>query len=254
MDELAEMIKRLTNWSTEADRIIDELAAIETRRINAVKSEKAEVELRYKKVFLEGENWVKEVKPLIDQFLKVLTPLQENDHHIQNIIALLRSGSNLLENTPKFRTPANFLIGMYNYFSIINRSLSAHFRSPVFSIANLDISQKTREALFFYNGISTIGELQYAIRSGKDLGNMTPAALLECQHELKARGYSIYPLSDNKQYWEELSDQAQGLWMCLVNGKLSIYVEIDMAQAKALSKYPCVARLPNGSLVAKLEV
>ncbi len=253
MADIEEVTNRIMVWIEQAIRLIDKIAAVEDKRSNVPRAEKTELEQRYKKLIMDGESHSQKVKPLVDQCYSDLLIYQDRTTGFGAAAEILRIGSILLENTPTFQSPVEFLHGMYAYFSYIYRTILGAWNAPVHSIMSLDLNKRTRELLFFYNGIATVGHLQYLIRKSSTLTGFTPAGILECQNELKARGYAIFPDADNRSYWEQLTEQSQGLWKCVVNGKISIYIELDLRQALALSNYPCVTRLPGGLPVAKLE-
>jgi hypothetical protein len=254
MADISEVMNEIAARIELSARLFEDLAAIEQKLANMGRTGKAEVEQRHKKLVIEAENFCQQVKPLVDQWIVTLSSIQVQTDSMKAGLEVLRVGSNLLENTPVFRTPANFLYGMNIYMHYLSRTFFGTWHSPVYSITSLNISKKTRELLFFYNGIATVGHLQHAIRTGSTINDLTPAGIIECQNELKDQGYAIFPISDNKKYWEQLTEQSQGLWKCVVNGRVSIFIELDYRQAISLSKYPCVVWLPGGSPVARLDI
>ena len=254
MDKISETIKYMEFWKKQTSQLLEELAAVEMSTGKGEGSDDPEQESNYDKVFQKCSRRVPETKKVIKSWQMNIPGTEDDPNNIQAAHELLRIGALLFDTSPEDARIDQLLAGTNHFLEIVINAYAGIWHEPLTILTNLNLISPIREALFFYNGIPTIGELQHALRTGREFTNFSAVNYLKCQSALMNHGYSIFPILDNKKYWVQFSDRIPELWKCIINGQEAIYIRLDHAQAAALTRYPCLAKLQDGGIVAKLAV
>lgn len=247
---LKNLIKWSEQWVTQANHSLMERESL--RKSKAFSQ------------YLDSDTLVKvETRPnvLISQFYTVLVGFHsessnETDNREAAAHDLINAAITIFEqsNTYISGTEKAVINGFENFLHALRSAVQGQWDSPTTPLTHLCLDESITRHLFFYNGLATIGQLEWnlnrnvkLIKIGSSRRLLISDALAAYKENFPDHSFTTY-IDQNKA----LIGNYSGLWGSRSEGKLEYYMEINRTQAFLIENVCKLLILPDGKIFARL--